>query len=253
VKLPTGETIKRFVDIVSGLSVIATMVFIALQWNEMKTGGADTHDLAVAAKSQADAAKSQADNTRVLDNAAVDQVAKLDAGVKESHSLVKSSQETLREAQANFIREQRPYMWVEPQPPKFEVGKQLFWDVLIINYGKSPAINAEQCIFLIYGLSDVRRDLTASARDTMCAAARRDSTQGKYIAAPGAKNFITVHTNGTLTEDAVRKVRDQDYMFGVIGTISYYALTGHHYTSDFCFTHYAGGGLPACDSNNEIR
>lgn len=51
------ERTKRIVDLVAGLSVIATMVFIALQWNVMQSGSADTHNLAVAAKDQAEATK----------------------------------------------------------------------------------------------------------------------------------------------------------------------------------------------------
>ena len=80
--------------------VAATCVFIALQWSEMRCGSRDTHDLAEAAKKQAsagiqqmsatvalateaktsaDAAKVQADNTVKLANAAGDQVRKLEA------------------------------------------------------------------------------------------------------------------------------------------------------------------------------
>ena len=70
------ERAKRIVDLVAGLSVIATMVFIALQWNEMHSGSADTHDLAIAAKSQADAAKSQADTTKTIAEAAKSQARK---------------------------------------------------------------------------------------------------------------------------------------------------------------------------------
>src|SRR5208337_301423 len=51
---------------------------------EVRRGGTDTHDLAVAGGKQADAAKNQADNTDKLAKAAVDQVRKLEAGVMET-------------------------------------------------------------------------------------------------------------------------------------------------------------------------
>ena len=73
---PSGmEKAKKWVDLIAGLSVIATMGFIALQWLEMRRGSVDTHDLAVAAKSQADAAKTQADNTRLIAESAKSQAA----------------------------------------------------------------------------------------------------------------------------------------------------------------------------------
>lgn len=44
--------------------VLATAVFIALQWLEMRSGGSDTHDLAVAAGKQADRMKDFADRMK---------------------------------------------------------------------------------------------------------------------------------------------------------------------------------------------
>src|ERR1039458_5085593 len=76
-------------------------------FEEIRKGGADTHVLAVAAKAQADSskviaesAKAQADNTetiaqaaRTQATAAVNQVARLEAGVKETHALAEASKE----------------------------------------------------------------------------------------------------------------------------------------------------------------
>jgi hypothetical protein len=61
-----SESAKRWVDLGASAAVIFTLVFIALQWLEMRSGSADTHDLAVAAKTQADAAKSQADASKKI-------------------------------------------------------------------------------------------------------------------------------------------------------------------------------------------
>jgi len=44
--------------------VLATAIFIALQWIEMRSGGSDTHDLAVAAGKQADRMKDFADRMK---------------------------------------------------------------------------------------------------------------------------------------------------------------------------------------------
>src|SRR5467141_782306 len=67
------DVAKKIVDLLAGIAVIFTLVFIGLQWNEMRKGGEDTKALAKEAKAQADAskliaesAKSQADNTDKL-------------------------------------------------------------------------------------------------------------------------------------------------------------------------------------------
>lgn len=67
------EIAKKIVELLAGIAVIFTLVFVGLQWHEMRKGGEDTKALAGAAKAQAEAAqataqaaKSQADNTATL-------------------------------------------------------------------------------------------------------------------------------------------------------------------------------------------
>jgi len=153
----------------------------AMQWIEMHSGGKDTHDLAVQAKSQADAAKSQADGTKNLADrmkdeadrtkviaeqavvqanaaqsqarASIDQVAKLQAGVDETHALASAARDSLAATQENFVKEQAPIIWVAPQDVKMEQGKRLFWDiqfstsVVLPPFGCVPVftLNSEWC------------------------------------------------------------------------------------------------------------
>ena len=66
---------------------------------EVQKSSRDTHDLAIAAKDQA--------------KAAIGQVSSLQASVKESHALVKATQDSLNAMRSNFIKDQRPYMWIK--------------------------------------------------------------------------------------------------------------------------------------------
>lgn len=95
----------------------ATGLFIGFQWKEMRSGSADTHELAVQAKNQsdaarslADAAKSQSSNTEKLAQAAGDQVKQLEAEVKESRALVKASQDAVALNRDALISVQRAYV-----------------------------------------------------------------------------------------------------------------------------------------------
>jgi hypothetical protein len=257
------ERAKRVVDLVAGLSVIATMVFIALQWNEMHSGATDTHDLAIAAKSQADAAKSQADNTKIIAEsakaqaentrnlalAATDQVTKLAAGVRESHALVKATQDTLSELRMNFAKDQRPYMWAKAMQPRFEENKPLLWDVHFINYGKSPAVHVVNCVVLFYGLNIVP-EMTPAYRDTKCA---ETMTRTEAIAPPGDNIFTTASSNAVLTLDAIKVLKDTDYKIGLMGKITYEDTAGNKYVSTFCNLYFASGGVPGCEKYNEIK
>jgi hypothetical protein len=127
-----------------GLVVTAiTMLLIGLQWNEMHTGASDTHDLAVAAKSQADAAQLQAANTHDLavyakqqaDNTA-QEVAKLDRSIAEAHALALAA----KTANTNALKADRPWIGsvgVTVDPIQGEKEGKI--DVSVVNTGRTPA------------------------------------------------------------------------------------------------------------------
>jgi hypothetical protein len=258
------EKTKRIVDLVAGLSVIATMFFIALQWNEMRTGAADTHDLAVAAKSQADAAKSQADNTKTIadaaksqaDNtmhlatAATDQVTKLAAGVRESHALAKATQDTLLQIRKNFVKEQRPYIWLVPGDPNFEVGKRMVWNINFSNYGHSPAVHVRFCVMSTLG-QDLLAVLIPENREKTCRPMMAEASNTIYP--PGYVGFSTAESDHPLSADEVALIRNHDAVLGIMGKIEYEDTSGNSYESLFCSFRLAQGGITSCKSNNEIK
>ena len=150
--LPVKSAKERFnpfekntlVVAILGLVVTAiTMLFIGLQWNEMHSGASDTHDLAVAAKAQADAAKAQAGNTHDLAEYAKQQadntkaeVEKLDKSIGEAHALAVAA----RAANENSVKADRPWIGtigVVTEP--IQADKEGKIDVVILNTGKTPA------------------------------------------------------------------------------------------------------------------
>jgi hypothetical protein len=136
----------------SAYAAIANAQAATAQVEELRQSATDTHDLAKAAQSQAV-------NTEKLANAAISQVAKLDASVREAHALAKATQEALGIARENFIKDQQPYIWISPEPPKLEAGRTIRWDIRFSNYGRSAAYNVKHCTLLTFGidaLSDLR-------------------------------------------------------------------------------------------------
>ncbi len=134
------ERAKRWIDLIAGVSVVLTMGFIALQWNEMRSGSVDTHDLAVAAKTQADAAKSQADNTKIVAESAKSQA---QAAVNAAN-IANGSLDLSRQA---FHVTERPYVTIESM--RFDPALQESHLPAILKYdfhnaGKTPALNARQ-------------------------------------------------------------------------------------------------------------
>lgn len=120
-----------------------TGIFIGLQWWEIRTGSIDTHELALAAKSQAT-------NTENLAKSSADQVAKLREQVDqlkrsadETHALAASGREANRNAISAFQLDERP--WVSAS--RFLLSQEPTGDnestisIWMSNSGKTPALN----------------------------------------------------------------------------------------------------------------
>ena len=129
----------------------ALTILSALTWWEIRSGGTDTHDLAIAAKEQsatakkqaaasvtqvgetaalAIAAKQQSDDTAVLATAAKEQVAKLQAGVNETHNLADAAAKQAVQAAAQtaaikaqlslYTAAQLPFIFLKEMPQSTE-------------------------------------------------------------------------------------------------------------------------------------
>jgi hypothetical protein len=144
------ETTKRVVDLLASVAVIATMWFIALQWLEMRSGSVDTHDLAVAAKAQAEAAKSQADNTKVVAESAKSQAANTEKLATAASNQAKAAIEAAATAKSamnlsvqSFHVSERPYITIENMrfEPAFDPkASSVHIKLELHNAGRTPAL-----------------------------------------------------------------------------------------------------------------
>ncbi len=161
------DVAKKIVDLLAGIAVIFTLVFIGLQWNEMRKGGEDTKALAGAAKAQAEAAqataqaaKSQADNTSKLATAAVDQVAKLEAAVKETHALwwaTKKSADAAKSTAENTARQlelsERP--WIKIVDVKTQGDNQIIPALSFQKVGPYKDVGQQATFQLVLSLKNI--------------------------------------------------------------------------------------------------
>jgi len=205
---------------------------------EMKKSGADTHDLALAAKDQA--------------TAALRQVASLDAEVRESHALVENSRENLNTLRSNFIKDQRPYMAAKPDDPKIEEGKRLLWNVHFVNYGRSPAVDVATCVALLIG-EDVRPLLTEEAIRQRCNHPQSLEITSLGIAPPGDNLFTTGYSQENLTADQVRIIKEGNFKIALTGVITYKDMAGTKYTYIYCNVRLSGGGLADCAQSGYMQ
>jgi hypothetical protein len=120
----------------SFIVVLATAMFIALQWNEMRTGGEDTHTLAVAAKKQAE----KADSISISIGHAVEE---LTASATAAGAQATAAQDGVKAVTQQMRQDQRPLLKLVPSfgTTPTASGQTFEGKVLIQNIGKTPALH----------------------------------------------------------------------------------------------------------------
>src|SRR2546428_2451730 len=88
------------------IASLATGIFIALQWREMRNGGSDTHALAEAAKVQSEEAEAQTEKMKDL----ISNIGAVADSAKRSADIAKA---TLDDSKRSFLIQNRPYLSVE--------------------------------------------------------------------------------------------------------------------------------------------
>jgi hypothetical protein len=135
------------------------------QWHEMHAGGVDTHDLAVAAKAQADANRAEAESMKTLadraqrqaeasDHLAQQSAVSAEAAMKSARDADISAQATksmaataaasLTAAQENEQLDQRPWLAVTSlNLVRFKADDRVQVKVTFMNSGRSPALHVQ--------------------------------------------------------------------------------------------------------------
>jgi len=106
----------RTAVILSGLAAL----FVCLQWIEMRSSGTDTHDLAVAAKTQAENIGKQ---------------------IPELQKTAKATEDAVAFARKNARLDQRPWLGISFGTQSFNVGDEVAEQFHVVDTGRTPALN----------------------------------------------------------------------------------------------------------------
>lgn len=249
--------------------VLATGLFICLQWLEMRSGGKDTHDLAVAAGKQADRMQDFAD--RMKDQA--DRTQELAEQAKAQVAAAKRSADTAHEA---LTRSYRPWVGVESmriiQPigfikagdakdPTYFVDGSV--QMIVKNFGSSPALSVHT-FFEAYDPSVFKKEKLdpkepfAELRkfgESTCALANGNEFTKKRPKMFGGSIFPT---EGITYTSGIPGFAKREFQVGqfiqLVGCIVYRDQFGErtHYTH-YCFVAPVGktGEVNNCESNSD--
>lgn len=139
----------------------AAVIFVCLQWREMRTGSADTHDLAEQAKTQTakmaaalaktdaliETATAQAQATAKLATAAGIQAAATRTLAEQAHRSADLARQSMENNKTSSYRDLRPYVQVTKVDFMGDIlkGDLVKGRASVINSGRTPAVNVNGC------------------------------------------------------------------------------------------------------------
>jgi hypothetical protein len=206
--------------IVIAIATVFNVGVACLMWNEMRAGGVDTHNLAVAAGKQADAAKATADASKSQADNSAKEIVVAGKQAKAAQDSVKAIREQTR------LNEQA---WIGTSDPKM-IGSPPQFAIIIKNYGRSPARSVEA---FIYG--EIRPSEAPIDYD-LVSKLQKTNLHGVALLVPGEP--FTLITSKVVQQqlksnflDGLRNGSEQARM---MGRIEYRDILGQPHYTTFC-------------------
>jgi hypothetical protein len=273
--------------------IVAGLTGAAIYWQaqigaetlaEIKKGGTDTHDLAVAAKSQADAAKATADSAKVIAASALTQATATNYLANQAKRQADIATEALRSNIESANQDRRP--WVGLQSLQCNNcrqdtdGSAIIGELsaVLVNTGKTPAIDmVVSWTFESTKASDpiptydmiekdreaaLKRartvspnlppDVAADIAKTM-SLVERDIAPPREVLAPNAARGITIIAGLKQGRNRMARMEDTNVVYG-LGKITYYD-TSHtvQHTTTFCVMNKFATLFQYCPTGNEMN
>jgi len=211
--------------------VLATAVFICLQWLEMRSGGTDTHELAVQAKNQADRMqdfanrmKDQSDRTKDLADRMKD--------------LADQTKEIARISRNELVDVQRAFISVTSLDPKVIPNGAYTWTLTVENSGSTNAQHLE-----------MRRNCGTPGSLGIKWPDFLDFS--KHLLAP---QFLEIGPHSTQTLGfcaAIPSLVDgPDRPWIMFGEFTYADIFGEDHLTEFCYQSFGYGSMVPCEGIN---
>jgi hypothetical protein len=186
-----------------------------------------------------------------LANAALEQVRHLEVSARETRALATATQGALELAHINFIKEQRPYVWLRDIGGyELNPGHQVRWGFVYGNFGKSPAIDLRTRSQIVFGQEKEKR----IAPNLFQPFQRQGQQKAGSVIFPGDVDvYSTALSQEVLTEDDLVYIMETDAGIMRLIYIEYFDTSGNSYSTEVCHMRFRTGAIAACDQHNKIR
>jgi hypothetical protein len=163
---------------------------------------------------------------------------------------IRVSRDAITNTNGNFVKDQRPYIWVTPQKPEFALHQPAWWNIQYSNYGRSPALDVKLCTHLGYGSSILSVIKPVPIAECF---KERGSTNSSSIIPPGWIGYTTAGDGTILGQPDINAITQYDGGLAVVGIFEYKDREGNSYSTTFCSFRFRNGAMGSCDKYNEIK
>lgn len=169
-----------------------------------------------------------------------------------------------------FIADQRPYVLVS-QIKNLQIipGQKIRADVLLSNYGKSPALHKISYDAILFGSDAMERgaewyfghapvspphpptggEMTIPPNNAACPISTAATDTNVFSCV-----FSTVDSKIAIPlPSQVDSIKSMDRAVVLVGRIFYQDMRGNLYTTDYCFFRLSSGAIAACPIHNDVR
>jgi hypothetical protein len=230
--------------LLSGLAAL----FVCAQWLEMHTSSRDTHDLAIAAGKQADAAKAQSDQ-------AIQQTDKMEKSLVKTDNLIRATSDLATQAKrsADTAREalnaslaasrldERPWVGSKGIGINFPLAadKRILGEIIIVNSGKSFALKTTAKIWIHISNTPVSELSHPDAKDI-----------SPVILFPNQEMPIKVALPAQPKEADIEALKSKKMFLYLYARVVYFDVFGKRHHTEVCGIFNGDADFEACTFHN---
>jgi hypothetical protein len=144
--------------------------------------------------------------------------------------------------------EQRPYMWVMFEEPQLKENTPIYWNVHVVNYGRSPAIRVRTCTVIMWGPNSIETKGPEYISETC----RGKPEIAITISPPGYQTIAVNATPKLFTSQEIKGIDSGTIHLSIAGEIKYRDTFGHCYKTTFCSV-WTESTVRPCATQNELQ
>lgn len=255
-RMSAFERSIRKLTLAQTIVAVVTCIILALQLNEMRTGSRDTHDLAVAAKAQSEAAKaiaesakSQSEATSQIASSTTEEVNQLKASVTEEHAATVHADLSLQRSERPWVNAESMEVRGLTPPGRNHPTLTMQTKTILRNTGKSVATNGWTSLWIAPNLVKTLRNDWNEPCKTITQQKTAEARASKlnlgstwphgFVLAPGQSVGFDLSFGSS-------DINENNYQSGywLLGCTTYDDQFGNHHHTNFCFQPSGPGDTP---------